>query len=67
MQKEREQLVAETDKITKETAVIQLQTDMFDGTIPFEPSKADAFKNVFTNCCPTPQYTDGCGCCKCGE
>jgi hypothetical protein len=65
MQKEREQLVAETDRITKDNAVVALQTSLFSG--PIDTAKTDAFKKVFTNCCPTPQYTGGCGCGKCGE
>jgi hypothetical protein len=31
------------------------------------PDQPTAYKKVFGDCCPTPQYTGGCGCEKCTE
>lgn len=54
------------EKMSKENQVMEQQMSLLDEiTDPAE--KAAAYKKVFGTCCPTPQYTGGCGCGNCGD
>jgi len=54
----------QVEKMVKENLVMDQQmTTLDDITDPLE--KATAYKKVFGSCCPTPQFTGGCGCGNC--
>ncbi len=60
------------DKMTKENDALQqritILTDVGTGTgAPNAVEQVTGYKKVFGDCCPTPQYTGGCGCGNCKD
>ena len=50
--------------IAQETAALTQKISILTGIV--DPvAQAANYKKVFTECCPTPQYTGGCGCGNC--
>ena len=54
------------DVITDQLAVSGVQQTIL-GAITDPGDQATAYKKVFGSCCPTPQYTGGCGCGNCND
>ena len=57
-------------KMTNDNAVVTQQMGIIDAISGSDPTAADqvaGYKKVFGDCCPTPQYTGGCGCGNCTE
>jgi hypothetical protein len=54
----------------QQVEVVTQQLDIVTGIVSSgdtNDTQASAFKKVFGSCCPTPQYTGGCGCGNCTE
>jgi hypothetical protein len=69
-----QQLAMGTEQITKmtyENDAIKQQVDVIANIVDVDGGTTDqqvaAYKKVFGSCCPTPQYTGGCGCGNCKE
>ena len=54
------------DKMQAENDVITQQMDVITA-VSTPADQVTAYKKVFGDCCPTPQYTGGCGCGNCKE
>ncbi len=53
------------DKLQVQIDAMQQQIDIMTALAPAE--QPGAYKKIFGNCCPTPQYTGGCGCGNCKD
>ena len=54
------------DKMQAEIDVITQQIDVITA-VSTPADQVAGYKKVFGDCCPTPQYTGGCGCGNCSE
>lgn len=53
------------DQMQVQIDAMQQQIDIMTALDPAE--QPGAYKKIFGNCCPTPQYTGGCGCGNCKD
>ena len=54
------------DKMQAEIDIMSQQMDVIT-SVTTPADQVTAYKKVFGSCCPTPQYTGGCGCGKCED
>ena len=54
------------DKMDADNRAIDQQLDIMD-SLTDPADQVAGYKKIFGNCCPTPQYTGGCGCGNCKE